>query len=180
MNAIALLATVSIAACLSSANARETPKASGMNPGSVELQRAQEYVAEITSVEDYLRHLEQQKLMFDSGELGRASRIDRQRLESASNQIRRLLQGQHSAIDLAPRQQVALFNAQEEFDAVLLDYSDPLVCTRERSTGSRLVSTTCRRRSEINRRRDADQADFQQMRGLAHSETGVPTRPGDP
>lgn len=86
---------------------------------------------------------------------------DKRRFYSAQDQIFTLLTGRTSTDELNSDQLVALYNAQEEVNAILTDAElDRPICERETVVGSRRVVTVC---LTVRERRDLQQNARQTM-----------------
>jgi hypothetical protein len=86
---------------------------------------------------------------------------DKRRLYAAQDQIFSLLDGRSSTDELNSDQLVAVYNAQEEVNAVLTDAElDRPICERETVVGSRMTKTVC---LTVRERRDLQQAARQTM-----------------
>jgi hypothetical protein len=80
---------------------------------------------------------------------------DRQRVLAALERMGRLLDGRRSVKELSPNQTVELINNQELVNTVLSAAAEDSrqVCTREKTTGTRLAVRVCRSVAEIRRQR---------------------------
>ena len=86
---------------------------------------------------------------------------DKRRLYAAQDQIFTLLTGRTSTDELDSDQLVALYNAQEEVNAILTEAElDRPICVRETVVGSRRVVTVC---LTVRERRDLQQNARQTM-----------------
>jgi hypothetical protein len=82
---------------------------------------------------------------------------DRQRVAKRLDDMRQLLQAHAGQVELSKDDRVALVNAQEEVNALLLhNDSNRLICERGAHTGSRIRVTTCQTYGEMMQREERD------------------------
>lgn len=106
--------------------------------------RAEVHAASVTDAAAFLAEVDGNLQLARDGQYGRLKRGDMRRLESARDRIHALLAGHGSALELAPADRIALYNAQESIRSVLRsDDKNRTVCLREATTGSRIPTTEC-------------------------------------
>jgi hypothetical protein len=107
-------------------------------------ERADAHAARVTDAAAFLAEVDANLELARQGQYGRLGRGAMQRLQSARDRMHALLEGRASAMELAPRDRIALYNAQETVRGILRDDdADRIVCRRETSTGSRIATTEC-------------------------------------
>jgi hypothetical protein len=83
---------------------------------------------------------------------------DKSRVETGLDQMHKLLQDHAAQAGLSPQDKVALLNAQEEVNAVLLhNDNNRLICEIAAPTRSRIRVKTCRTYGELMVRQERDQ-----------------------
>jgi hypothetical protein len=107
-------------------------------------ERADAHAAQVADAKAFLAEVDANLELARQGQYGRLGRGAMQRLQSARDRMHALLEGQATAMELAPRDRIALYNAQETMRGVLRDDdADRIVCRRETATGSRIATTEC-------------------------------------
>jgi hypothetical protein len=83
---------------------------------------------------------------------------DKERVETGLGRMRKLLQDHAAQTELTQPEKIALLNAQEEVNAVLLhNDSNRLICEIGAPTGSRIRVKTCNTYGELMARQERDQ-----------------------
>ena len=84
---------------------------------------------------------------------------DKRRVEQHLDEMHRILQQHATQTELSQSERVALFNSQEELNAVLLQNdNNRLECESGAHTGSRIHVTTCKTHGELMQRQRQDQS----------------------
>jgi len=84
---------------------------------------------------------------------------DKRRVEQRLGEMHQLLQQHAAQTELSQPERIALFNAQEELNAVLLQNdNNRLECESGARTGSRIHVTTCKTHGELMQRQRQDQS----------------------
>ena len=98
------------------------------------------------------------KQMEPGGLYGYISITDKTRVEVRLADMQKLLQAHANAADLQANDKVALFNAQEEINAILHhNDNNRLVCEHVNPVGSHIPVTTCRTYGQLSAQRRRDQ-----------------------
>jgi hypothetical protein len=96
--------------------------------------------------------------MQPDGVYGYMKPADKDRVDAGLERMHKLLQDHSGQPDLSREDKVALLNAQEEVNAILLQNdNNRLVCERAAPTGSRIKVTTCHTHGELAAREKHDQ-----------------------
>ncbi len=100
---------------------------------------------------------------------------DKQRVEQRLDEMHQLLQQHSDQTELSKPDRIALFNTQEELNAVLLQNdNNRLQCESGAQTGSRIHVTTCKTHGELVERQRRDQAALGDL--LRQSQTQLPSK----
>lgn len=107
-------------------------------------ERADAHAAKVADANAFLAEVDANLELARQGQYGRLGRGAMQRLQSTRDRMHALLEGRATAMELAPRDRIALYNAQETMRGILReDDADRIVCRRETATGSRIATTEC-------------------------------------
>jgi hypothetical protein len=88
--------------------------------------------------------------MHPGGVYGYIKPADKERVEAGLERMQKLLHDHSGQPELSREDKVALLNAQEEVNAILLQNdNNRLVCERAAPTGSRIKVTTCHTHGEL-------------------------------
>jgi hypothetical protein len=132
------------AACLLMVSSAVFARATAAGDPASAAERATANAERIPDAEAFLDELETTVKLAQSGGYGPLGRAKMARLDSASIRINALLKGHSSAMELDPKDRLALYNAQETITATLnSDDKSRTICRRSAATGSRLWKTEC-------------------------------------
>lgn len=96
--------------------------------------------------------------MQTGGVYGYMKPAEKAHVETRLGEMQALLQNHATQDQLSPQDKVALLNAQEEVNALLLhNDNNRLICERGTPTGSRIHQTTCHTHGELMARQERDQ-----------------------
>lgn len=108
----------------------------------------------------------------DQGRYSYIKPRDRQKIDQKLGVMERLLEGKSSVNELSMDRKVALYNAQEEINALIEQRkAQRTVCSNRRPTGSNISKTTCETYGEREARRQELINDAQ--KGMRQPCTGV-------
>lgn len=100
---------------------------------------------------------------------------DKRRVEQHLDQMHQLLQQHATQTELSQSERIALFNSQEELNAVLLQNdNNRLECESGAHTGSRIHVTTCKTHGELMQRQRQDQSALNDL--LRQPQTQLPSK----
>jgi hypothetical protein len=100
---------------------------------------------------------------------------DKQRVEQRLDEMHQLLQQHSTQADLSQADRVALFNSQENLNALLLQNdNNRLECESGAHTGSRIHVTTCKTHGELMQRQRQDQSALSDLQ--RQSQTQLPSK----
>jgi hypothetical protein len=111
--------------------------------------------------------------MQSGGVYGYMKDPDKARVEQRLGDMRNLLE-RHPGQDLSKDEKVALLNAQEDLNALLLQNdNNRLICDRSAHTGSRIHVTTCVIYGELMHRQQQDQQTLGDIQRQPQTQMGI-------
>jgi hypothetical protein len=110
------------------------------------------------TVQEYLAVQQDIRAGFEQGKPRRLNRSEWRRFDAAQARLRTLLADVEHTDQLKMDKRLALFNIQEEIEALLKGNDDDrLICRSERPTGSNIGQRRCRTVAEMREYREAAQ-----------------------